>query len=371
MANILAALLQGLAGGGPTGDAELEGVTVMPRRKVAPTPIAEPPPPPARNPFTQDYIQAAQQAAQAQGQLPRVSGGTDQGLYGLLPQKMQHGRLRDILGAIGDGLLASGGMKELYQPRVDERREGQAMIGYDQDPNAAIERMAQTGSPGSIDDAIKLLTTNQTSQDRAAQRELTKSYHDAQIGNRNAVVLQKAAQFIPGMLRNVKDAADYNEVYGRLTNLARRFDPEATPTTAWGLPDPADWDPSMTELFGTTGGQLLNADVGRERIQQSDVNNRRSTSTSASNNQRTVAQSNTNNIRSTSQSNTNSVRASTDRNAALAVRKAGGGSGLHAKTTGAAPKQAAGRLTAAQAMRLPPGTIFTGTDGKQYRVPKK
>jgi len=367
MANFLTTLLQGLAG--QQAPTELEGVTVTPRKKVPPIGVAQPQTLPARNPFTADYIQAAQQAAQAQGQLPRVSGGTDAGLYGLLPPKVRNGRLRDILGAVGDGLLMRVGKDPLYQPRVDQRREGQALIGYDQDPNAAIERMAQTGAPGSVDDAVKLLTANQTSQDRAAQRDLTKAYHDAQIGNRNAVVLQKAAQFIPGMLRNVHDAADYNEVYGRLTNLARRFDPEATPTTAWGLPDPADWDPSMTELFGTTGGQLLNADVGRERIQQSDVNNRRSTSTSSANNQRTVAQSNTNNMRSTGQSNTNSVRASTDRQAALAARKgSGGGSGLHAKTTGAtaAPKQAAGRLTPTQAMKLPKGTVFVGTDGRKY-----
>ncbi len=331
MVNILAALLQGLAGQAPP--TEIDGLDIVASRKPSAAPMNKPMA--AKNPFTDDYIAAAQAAAMSGGKLPRVSGGTDAGLYGFLPQKMQNGRLRDVLGAIGDGILLGGGNKPIYQPRKDARLMGQALIGYDQNPMAAAERLAQTGAPESIDTARAIFGTAQTSEDKAAQRELMQTYYQTQLKSKNDAVFQRLGPSVTGVMGKVSDIDSYIAAYKRLDMMAKRIDPEADPTTAWGLPDPVDWTPEATEWVGTTGGQRLSADVSRERIEQSDVNNRRTTSTSSANNQRSTATSSENNKRTTAQSNTNSERAASNK----AKNKTSSG-GLNARTAGGKPSGA-------------------------------
>lgn len=270
--SLLAALLQGLTGqqpSQPNGNAgEVEGVTVTPRKKPTVDNVASPVPEMARNPFSPDYIAAVNAANQSQGQLPHVSGGTDQGLFGLLGGGMQHGKLRDILGTIGDGLLRSGGSAAQYQPRVDQRRQGQALIGYEQDPSAAAERLAQTGAPDSVKGAEGLFQNIQTSADKAAQRQQMAVYQQSQTRSRTDGILQRAGSVVPGVLARAQTPEDYANAYSRLNRIAKRIDPEADPGSAWGLPTPEEWDPSMTAWAGTTGGQQIGADVRRESIAQ-------------------------------------------------------------------------------------------------------
>lgn len=320
MANLLA-LLQGLVGQ-PTGDADLEGVTVMPRKKPAPMPIPEPVRSPVQNPFTDDYIAAAQAMAQSQGKLPKIGGG-----------------LRGLLGAIGDGIFLGGGMKEQYTPRIEQQRMGQALLGYDQDPQAAIARLAQTGAVDSIDTAKTLLQGLQTSEDKAAQREMQGAYYNELTKGRADTALQRAATgILPSLFRGVQDSADYGAAFSRATALARRIaGPDADATTAFGLPDPADWSPEDTAMYGTTGGQLLGADVNRERIKQSDVNNQRTTSTSAANNIRTTSTSAANNQRTTATSAANNQRSVAQRDRATAGKAKPGAKASTAKGSKALP----------------------------------
>lgn len=263
MANLLSMLMAGL-----TGQRQPEDTTVS-EIEVSPMPSQAPPaPPPTRNPFTPDYVQAAQDAALMQGQLPRVSGGTDTGLFGFLPKGMQQGRFRDVLGAIGDGLLIGSKADPMYLPRRDARLQGQALIGFGQDPQAAIERLGTTGAPGSMDLVKSLQTEYQRSQDREAQREMTAEYRTQQNRIRADEALRKLGSIVPGVLSRANTPELYASAYDRLAQVTQRIDPELNPTTAWGLPHPDDWTPEMTAWIGTTGGEQIRADTTREGIAQ-------------------------------------------------------------------------------------------------------
>lgn len=315
MANFLTALLQGLSGTDPN---EIEGINVT-----------APGPPPVHNPYTPSYIQAAQQASQSQGQLPRVSGGTDRGLYGLLPQGVRNGRLRDVLGAIGDGILMGAGQNAQYQPRVDERTMGQALLGYNQQPGPAIERLAQTGVPDSVKGAETMFNNLQTVEaKRAAQAEL-EDYRKQQMGYRTDQTIQRVAAIVPGVLARAKTPEDYASAYARLDQVVKRISPDSDPTTAWGLPTPDDWTPEMTAWTGTTGGQQVGADVRRESIQQ-----RRESAGQASADRRAGIAQRAASANVSHEDRQASIAQRREAASQRAKTKAGGGGGLHTRNPG-------------------------------------
>lgn len=266
MANFLSMLASALGGGlpqdEPTTVSEIE-VSPLPRQQ----PQVEPPPPPPRNPFTEDYLQLASQAQQSQRQLPRVSGGTNTGLFGFLPPEQQTSRWRDILGAIGDGLLIGAGAQPMYLPRRDARLQGQALLGYQSDPQSALERLAQTGAPGSLDLMKSLQTEYQRSEDRAAQREMTQEYRNEVNRLKKEKVLQDLSRVVPGVLARATTPELYTSAWERLDQMARRIDDKLDATTAFGIPYPEDWTPEMTAWYGVTGNQMITSDVQREAEQ--------------------------------------------------------------------------------------------------------
>lgn len=338
MANIFNMLLAGLAGQQPDAPTDVAELVVTPTKKMMP--VQPPPPPPTQNPYSQDYVLAAQQADQAQRQLPRISGGTDAGLFGFLPERMQKGRIRDIFGAIGDGLLIEGGHNPIYAPRKEARQMGQALIGYDQNPNAALERLANTGAPGSIDAARYLMNGLQTAEQRQQAAEMRNDQQKTLNSLRlDSNIQNMGRNIVPGILGNVKSPKQYQAAYDRLDMMVKRLDPDANPMTAWGLPDPLDWSPEATSLFATTGGQQLQA-------QTSTANNVRTTQTSAANNARTTATSRANNANTTATS-----RRNTDVRAAATAAKPGGSSGLTPKKPGAGATKPAAAAPATGAIK--------------------
>jgi hypothetical protein len=307
MANIFSMLLSGLAGGGanpPVDETEVEGITVMPKKKPALTPITPvTPPDPAVNPYTPDYMLAAQQASQAK--LPRVSGGTDAGLYGFLPEKVRNSRFRDVLGAIGDGILMGGKMDPIYRPRVEQRRMGQALLGFEQDPQNALARLAQTGAPESIEMFKDMQNNLETQEIKKQNAEYLNEYRKGQLGSkRDALFTNMGKYIVPGILARAKTPELYASAYDRLTAAARRIDPDADATSAFGIPNPAEWEPEMTEWIGTTGGDQIRSDTTREGIAQ-----RKEAATMSSADRRAAI----------AQRDTASQRSSSDRRAAIAA----------------------------------------------------
>lgn len=267
MANILNMLLASMAGQQPT---DVEGITVMPARQaVAPTqaPVT-PPAPPAQNPFTSDYLQAASQAQQAQGQLPRISGGTDAGLFGFLPERMQQGRLRDIIGAIGDGLLIEGGHKPIYAPRKESRQMGQALIGYDSNPEQALLRLAQTGTPDAIKLAQEGLQNLETREQKAIQQEQLNNYRQQQMDLKRFQSAQQLTPYLRSIMADVKDADGYSKAWDRMSQMLSRMSIKADATEVFGIPGPNDYEEGMLENLGLKAADILRAQTTREGIGQ-------------------------------------------------------------------------------------------------------
>ncbi len=267
MANIFNMLLASMTGQQPT---DVEGITVMPARQaVAPTqaPVT-PPAPPAQSPFTPDYLQAASQAQQAQGQLPRVSGGTDAGLFGFLPERMQQGRLRDIIGAIGDGLLIEGGHKPIYAPRKESRQMGQALIGYDQNPEQALLRLAQTGTPDAIKLAQEGIQNLETREQKAIQQEQLNNYRQQQISLKRYQAAQQLQPYLRSIMSTVKDEESYAKAWDRVTQMMTRMGIDADATEVFGIPGPNDYEEGLLENLGLKASDILRGQTTREGIQQ-------------------------------------------------------------------------------------------------------
>ncbi len=263
MANIFNMLLAGLAGQQPT---DVEGITVTPPRQAMP--VQQPAPPPVQNPYSPEYIQAAQQASQSQGQLPRISGGTDAGLFGFLPQRMQQGRLRDIIGAIGDGLLIEGGHKPIYAPRKESRQMGQALIGYDQNPEQALLRLAQTGTPDAIKLAQEGIQNLETREQKAAIDEALNNYRQQQMDLKRFQSAQQLTPYLRSIMADVKDAEGYSKAWDRMSQMLSRMGIKADATEVFGIPGPNDYEEGMLENLGLKASDILRGQTTREGIQQ-------------------------------------------------------------------------------------------------------
>ncbi len=266
MANILNMLLSGLAQrDAPT---DVDGLVVTPTRQAMasqPQPQAQVP---IQNPFTPEYIQVAQQASQAQQQLPRISGGTDAGLFGFLPQKMQQGRFRDIIGAIGDGLLIEGGHKPIYAPRKEARQMGQALIGYDQNPEQALLRLAQTGTPEAVELAQKGIQNLETREQKAVQQEQLNNYRQQQISLKRYQAAQQLQPYLRSIMSTVKDEESYAKAWDRVTQMMTRMGIDADATEVFGLPGPNDYEEGLLENLGLKASDILRGQTTREGIAQ-------------------------------------------------------------------------------------------------------
>lgn len=218
--------------------------------------------------------------------LPALRGGSaNPGIYGLLPQSMQHGTLRNVLGALGDAFLVQSGHDPIYRPRMEQQAIGQAMAGFDiNDPdkaNAAIQRVAATGAPGAQQMVEKMQAAQAQAAYRKSQMELhqdqlaqTGEYHYANQLNHEESQLARRIPIAGQMANNATTLEQYQLAHDRAEALAQKIGSDYHASDL-GLVDPEDWKPGMR--FGLTANQeLVSSDKGAAR-QQSDINSVRHT----------------------------------------------------------------------------------------------
>lgn len=281
MANFLSALLQGLAQQNTPTD--VEGVDVV--AKLPPKPIEAVNPQLAQtgNIYPDEYIQLAQQASQAKGQLPRVSAGTDRGLFGFLPERIQQGRFRDVLGAIGDGILIGGGHKPIYGPRQEQLQMGQALLGYDQNPEEALIRLMQTGAPGAVELGQKGLQALETREQKAAQQEVLNNYRQQQIDLKRYQAAQQLQPYLRSIMSTVKDDESYANAWNRISNMMTRMGIKADATEVFGIPGPNDYEEGILESLGLKANEIqISRDKAAQRAEQRYSTDARSASQAAS-----------------------------------------------------------------------------------------
>ena len=228
------------------------------------TPPPRPPPAPPLNYNNTRDVQAVQDSLAG---APRIDGGTDRGLWGMLPHQVSHGALRDVLGAVGDAFLMHAGQQPMYQNRVDQRTIGQAMAGYANNPQAAIERVMATGVPGSDKMGVDMENQYQNRQYHEAIAKQTAQYHQDQIDARNQANITRMTPYIGGLAQGATDADSYKRIWNQAEAMAQRIGSQYH-AADFGLPDPEEWQPGMTGSAGMTGGQIAHNATARDSIQE-------------------------------------------------------------------------------------------------------
>lgn len=154
------------------------------------------------------------------------------------------GTLRDVLGLVGDSLLMGGGGKAIYQPTRQREKESDAMQGFTQDPQAAIERtIAAGGDPTPLIKAYQLQQIQQQEVKAAITKQKTAEI-ERKIKGGNVL-----SQFLGGV--------QSGEAWKKLRPVAEKM------ALAYGLdPEdvPVDYDPDEFRarlLSGIPGGQQL------------------------------------------------------------------------------------------------------------------
>jgi hypothetical protein len=258
----------------PTSDITLSG-------PQGPVPTTPPPTQGMQMPgVNYNNTQSADAVKSALGGEGSPQGGmANPGLYGLLPQGLQHGTLRNMLGALGDAFLVGSGRQAQYEPRMQRQEIGQAMAGYDpsnpQAAQAAIQRIASTGAAGSPEMADQLQKSQNEAQMRSAMMQQTQMYHQQTIQARNDNLFNRMSPVAQADLAQAKDPADYAARLSRWDQRTKAIDPNTDAATQFGVPD--TFTPgALTSTSGMSANQIAQStDRAASRAQagrDTDVN---------------------------------------------------------------------------------------------------
>lgn len=231
-----------------------------------------------------DAVQAVQQA-NAADQPPPGGYGKSAGVYGMLPQSLQHGTFRSVLGSLGDAFLIGSGAQAMYKPNQQALAEGNAMAGMNpNDPNsvqAAIGRVAGLGIPGTANNPGSTQIADSTQKNfnelelKKAQMAQLQMYRDQTNAARIQGIFTRQAPAIQGAVAGALTPADYAQRYALADARAKLADPTTTAADAYGIPEPQDWHPGMTNFGMTTNQQTVSGDKRRgQDITQSDSQGR-------------------------------------------------------------------------------------------------
>ena len=209
-------------------------------------------------------------------------GSPNPGIYGLLPASMQHGTLRNVIGAISDAFLARDGQKPEYANSMARQQIGQAQAGMDiNDPDsvaAASQRIANTGAPGSLEIAHQNTELAEQAAIRKQTLEYNNDYRQSMLGIRqNAQQAQASAiadRYLPQIgppLTKATTPEAYTSAYQRLIPLAKRLG--GAPEDVFpGVVRPEEWQPGIMQNFGMTANNQQVSSDKREQRYQSQVN---------------------------------------------------------------------------------------------------
>lgn len=235
-------------------------------------------------------IQASQNNLKAAMQSPSMQapgGSANPGVWGLLPQGMQHGTLRNVLGALGDAFLVGSGHQAQYTPRMERQQEGLAMASYPDHPEISRGLLGMTGAPDSIKDVIglqenqnnvdlhkdQLASQTQYRQDRQdainANNASLDAARKATAANQTSTQIRQLIPQVTGRANTSQNLGEYTTKWQQADALAKHLDPTSDATKAFGLVAPEMWSPGMQQGL-TAEQQQLTADKasGRDTTQR-------------------------------------------------------------------------------------------------------
>lgn len=186
-------------------------------------------------------------------------GMANPGLYGVLPAGLQHGTLRNMLGALGDAFLVGSGHQAQYEPRMQRQEIGQAMAGYNpNDPasaQAAIQRIAGTGAAGSPEMADQLQKNSNELALRQQLMQQNSNYHQQTIQSKNDNLFNRMNPVVQADLAQAKTPEDYKARLARWDQRVKAVDPTTDAVSQFGVPD--TYSPgAVTAQSGMSANQI-------------------------------------------------------------------------------------------------------------------
>jgi hypothetical protein len=195
---------------------------------------------------------------------PKPEGGSDNpGIFGLLPEHMQHGNLRNVLGALGDAFLVGSGRDRVYEPRMQRQEVANAMAGFETNPAMAASRVAGTAAPGSVDVAQKMFDQANNVELRKTQQDANNLYRQAQTDDRTQRTSDRRRGIVGGLLQAAAATGDpkkYAAARARALTMA-----DGTDIDASELPESLE---DYTGAYGATTGQVMRAQTGQASINE-------------------------------------------------------------------------------------------------------
>lgn len=180
------------------------------------------------------------------------AAGGHRGLFGT------KGTLRDILGTLGDGFLVNSGNKAVYAPMREREKAGDALTGFQQNPEAAATRLAQGGQP---ELALKVMQeANATAIKQAAAQQA------AQVARQKQLALGLPA--VASLMGSVKSQAEYDarkKLFGTLND-----------TYSLGIDIPDKYEDARAMIDRTMGmkpGEQDRSEQGKARIAETGRHN--------------------------------------------------------------------------------------------------
>lgn len=247
-----------------------QSMSLLPGLNVPSPPQQGPPPTQEGSPAQLNYNNSGDVAAirSANAANAPQGGMANPGIYGLLPHNLQHGTLRNVLGALGDAFLTGANKQPEYEPRMQRQEIGDAMAGYNpEDPDsvrAAASRVAATGATGAAEMADKLQQQAEQAALRRATMEQTGVYRQSLIQNRADSQLRSLMPQVGGMMNSATTAADYATRYAQAEAIAQRIGPDYH-ASDFGLLSPDQWTPGMSPQGMTSNQQQVSTDKGAQR----------------------------------------------------------------------------------------------------------
>lgn len=243
-----------------------QGNAIPPLTNDAPSPINQAPDQSSHAPMVNyNNSQDAQAATQATtGYSGLDSNDPQKGLYGLLPSSLQHGTMRNVLGALGDAFLIHAGAQPEYAPRLQREQLGQAMAGLDiNNPDsvqAAASRVAASGVPGAAEMADKIQEQGTQAALKRQIQEQNTWFQRSRIDDQHDNIFARSAGAAQGAVAGAVDKNDYAARYAVLDRRAKMVDPSTDAATAYGVPTPDEWTPGQTNYGQTSNQQVQHSD---------------------------------------------------------------------------------------------------------------
>lgn len=121
------------------------------------------------------------------------------------------GTLRDVLGLVGDSLLIGAGNKPIYAPTREQERLSDAMVGYTNNPKAAIERVSYINAE-----------IGQKLADNYEQNLARRAAAESLDANRKAAIFKQYSELFGQRLGAIRSQADLDKLRPILQALKDR-----------------------------------------------------------------------------------------------------------------------------------------------------